>query len=59
VSEQEIDTAQSELGALEGLFAAPEGAAAWAALKLLRSRGWLDPDARVVIFNTGSGLKYL
>jgi len=59
VSEQEIDAAQSELGSLEGLFAAPEGAAAWAALKLLRSRGWLDPDARVVIFNTGSGLKYL
>lgn len=59
VSEKEIDAAQAELGTLEGLFAAPEGAAAWAALKTLRARAWLEPDARVVIFNTGSGLKYL
>jgi threonine synthase len=59
VSEKEIEAAQSELGTLEGLFAAPEGAAAWAALKLLRALGWVEPDARVVIFNTGSGLKYL
>jgi threonine synthase len=59
VSEKEIDTAQSELGTLEGLFVAPEGAAAWAALKTLRARAWVEPDARVVIFNTGSGLKYL
>lgn len=59
VSEREIDAAQFELGRLEGLLTAPEGAAAWAALKVLRARAWVEPDARVVIFNTGSGLKYL
>ena len=51
--------AQHELGRMEGIFAAPEGAATLAALeKLVRSK-WVDPDERIVLFNTGSGLKYL
>ena len=37
----------------------PEGAATWAALKRLLEEGWLDPQARVVLFNTGSGVKYV
>lgn len=41
-----------------GVFFSPEGAAAVAAAKLLTKNGWIDPDERVVIFNTGSGLKY-
>jgi threonine synthase len=48
-----------EVGSSEGLFVAPEGAACFAALKLLRSAGKVDIGQRVVIFNTGSGIKYL
>jgi threonine synthase len=42
----------------EGIFAAPEGGATVAAYRLLRKRGWIKPDERVVLFNTGSGLAY-
>ena len=48
-----------EVGSSEGLFVAPEVAACFAALKLLRSAGKIDIGQRVVIFNTGSGIKYL
>jgi len=48
-----------EVGSAEGLFAAPEGAACFAALKSLLRAGKIASDARVVIFNTGSGIKYL
>ncbi|MFZ5882213.1 MAG: threonine synthase [Chloroflexota bacterium] len=59
VSDEAILEAQSQLGGLEGIFAAPEGAATLAALKELLKQKWLDPAERVVLFNTGSGLKYL
>ena len=59
VSEVEIAEAQKDLASIEGLLAAPEGAAAWAGFKRLVAEGWVDPDERVVLFNTGSGLKYL
>jgi threonine synthase len=36
-----------------------EGAAAWACLKRLAAQGWVGAEERVVLFNTGSGLKYL
>ena len=42
----------------EGLFLSPEGAAATAAYDHLVETGWLSPEDRVVIFNTGAGLKY-
>ncbi len=42
----------------EGLFLSPEGAAATAAYDHLIASGWLSPEEKVVIFNTGSGLKY-
>jgi len=48
-----------EVGATEGMFVAPEGAACFAALRLLASAGRIAPEERVVIFNTGSGIKYL
>lgn len=48
-----------EVGAKEGLFIAPEGAACFAALKLLCSAGKVEVTERIVIFNTGSGIKYL
>jgi threonine synthase len=59
VSDEAILAAQKQLGRLEGIFAAPEGAATLAALNELVKRKWLDPSEQVVLFNTGSGLKYL
>lgn len=46
------------LGARTGVCACPEGGACLAALRELRSSGWARPDDEVVLFNTGSGLKY-
>jgi threonine synthase len=48
-----------EVGSDEGLFVAPEGAACFAALKSLLGAGKISANERVVIFNTGSGIKYL
>jgi threonine synthase len=48
-----------EVGGKEGLFVCPEGAACFAALKLLRRTQNIASSERVVIFNTGSGIKYL
>ncbi len=47
------------LGAATGVFAAPEGGAVAAAAARLRERGELGDDDEVVLFNTGSGLKYV
>jgi threonine synthase len=59
VSDASITEAQNELAKAEGIFAAPEGAATLAALKDLVKKKWIQADERVVLFNTGSGLKYL
>jgi len=58
VSDEEIIEAQANLGRLTGIFAAPEGAATFAAMVHLRRSGFLRGDERVVLFNTGMGLKY-
>ena len=59
VADKEMIRVAREVGASEGLFVCPEGAASFAALKSLRSAGKIVPGERVVIFNTGSGIKYL
>jgi threonine synthase len=59
VTDHEIQAAQRDLASQEGLLCAPEGAATWAALKKLTDQGWIKREERVVLFNTGSGLKYL
>ncbi|HVO97099.1 MAG TPA: threonine synthase [Bryobacteraceae bacterium] len=59
VSDPEMIEAGVELAADEGIFAAPEGGACVAALKRLLASGFLKREERVVIYNTGSGLKYL
>ena len=59
VSDAAITESQKELARAEGIFAAPEGAATLAALKALVAQKWIEPAERIVIFNTGSGLKYL
>jgi threonine synthase len=47
------------LGADTGIFAAPEGGAAAAAVPLLLERGMISAEDEVALFNTGSGLKYV
>ncbi len=59
VDDEEMMRVTREVGSSEGLFVAPEGAACFAALKLLLSSGKIASNERVVIFNTGSGIKYL
>jgi len=59
VNDAEILQAVSEIGATTGIFAAPEGAACLPALHRLLEDGQVDKAERVVLFNTGSGVKYL
>jgi len=59
VSDEAILEAQKQLASREGIFAAPEGAATLAALRKLIETKWVQPDENIVLFNTGSGLKYL
>ncbi|MBX7218795.1 MAG: threonine synthase [Blastocatellia bacterium] len=59
VTDAELLAATREIGALEGLFVAPEGAACLPALRELRAAGLVQPEETVVIFNTGAGVKYL
>jgi threonine synthase len=59
VSDEEMLDAGIEMASLEGMFAAPEGAACVSALGKLLASGFLKRDERIVIYNTGSGLKYL
>jgi threonine synthase len=59
VSDEEMLEAAREIGHLEGIFVAPEGGACYAALRKLRANGQIQPEESVVLFNTGSGLKYL
>jgi threonine synthase len=59
VTDDELIAAVKEIGSAEGIFAAPEGAACLPALKKLLSRGEVDHGERIVIFNTGTGVKYL
>jgi threonine synthase len=57
VSDQEILEALYEIARAEGLFTAPEGAATYAGYRKLIASGFLKPEEKVVLFNTGSGLK--
>jgi threonine synthase len=46
------------MGRTQGIFACPEGGATLAALQHLLRQGWIGGDEKVLLFNTGSGLKY-
>ena len=59
VTDEELIAATREIGAAEGIFCAPEGAACLPALKKLQSGGAVKAGERVVLFNTGSGVKYV
>ncbi len=59
VSDEEMIDCGVELATEEGIFAAPEGAACVAAVRNLLASGLLNAEERIVIYNTGAGLKYL
>jgi threonine synthase len=59
VTDEELIDATKEIGSAEGVFCAPEGAACLPALQKLMSDGLVKSNERVVLFNTGSGVKYL
>ena len=59
VTDEELMEGARELARTEGMFAAPEGGACVPALRKLLARGDVKPDESVVLFNTGSGIKYL
>jgi threonine synthase len=59
VTDEELVAATHEIGAREGVFCAPEGAACLPALRRLMAQGVVNTDERVVLFNTGAGVKYL
>jgi threonine synthase len=59
VSDAEIVAGVKEASATEGMFMAPEGGACVAALRKLKSSGHLSADDTVVVFNTGTGFKYV
>lgn len=59
VSDPAILEAQRKIGRMEGIFPAPEGAATLTALEKLVEQKWIDPGEKIVLFNTGLGLKYL
>jgi threonine synthase len=58
-TDAEILSATRHWAKTEGIFAAPEGAASLVAYQKLLASGFFAPDDTVVLFNTGSGLKYL
>jgi len=59
VSDRDMVRGMRDLGAREGISAAPEGGAALHALRMLVSAGQVGADDTVVLFNTGGALKYL
>ncbi len=58
VPDHHIMQAQQKLAACEGMFVSLEAAATIAALEKLVQENWVTPDEKVLVFNTGSGLKY-
>lgn len=59
VSDRDMRADMSAFARSEGIFPSPEGAATLAGLRRLRASGWVRDEDRVVLFNTGSGYKYL
>lgn len=58
VSDDDLLAEQRRMAELEGVFICPEGGACLAAAKQLRASGWISAGERVVVLNTGAGLKY-
>jgi threonine synthase len=58
-TDEEILAAMRHWASVEGVFAAPEGAASLVAYQKLRASGFFRPEDQIVLFNTGSAYKYL
>jgi threonine synthase len=58
VSDEELMDGVTEISQHQGIYACPEGGAVWKAAQKLAEQGWLDKSERIVLFNTGTGLKY-
>ena len=58
IAEDDMERATRALAASSGVDVCPEGGAAWAAFLKLRDSGFIRPADKVVVFNTGTGLKY-
>jgi threonine synthase len=58
VSDADLLAGVRDLAATQGVFACPEAGAVWHAAQHLRETGWLRADESIVLFNTGSGVKY-
>lgn len=58
-TDEELVDSAKQIGRTTGIFAAPEGGATLAALKKLKSINWIKEDETVILFNTGSGHKYM
>jgi threonine synthase len=58
VTDEDLADTASVISALEGIDVSPEGGSALAAARLAGQRGWIGPEDRVVVFNTGAGWLY-
>ncbi|MDH4116798.1 MAG: threonine synthase [Acidimicrobiia bacterium] len=58
IEEEELHEQTGRLAAASGIDICPEGGAVWAAYLRLAESGWIGSDETVVVFNTGTGLKY-
>lgn len=58
ISDADLLEGVRELAGEQGIYACPEGGAVWKAACRLKDSGWLKPSETVVLFNTGTGLKY-
>ena len=58
-TDEQMLAACRDLASLEGIFAAPEGGATVVAIQKLLARGEVKPDETIVLFNTGTGYKYV
>ncbi len=59
VTDEELVDSAKQIGRTTGIFASPEGGATLAALKKLKSKNWIKDGETVILFNTGSGHKYM
>lgn len=58
ISDDDLMAGTEEICRWQGISACPEGGAVWKAAEALLEQGWLNRDDRIVLFNTGTGLKY-
>ena len=58
ISDDDLMEGVSEMSKLQGIYACPEAGAVWKAAQKLADSGWLKRDEKIVLFNTGGGLKY-